>query len=265
MHLRWPRDAMPELRVAGRFPHDDRDFRPVYRSANSHALHVYEYPAQMRMAKRALDLKPGTLTLSPAGCETRYHVERPGHHWCVHFLARSGGAAGGAARIPTVLALGPRHHEVVDRLARIIKLRATGGADAIAAASAGLQSLLLNLAVWRAVPPQPGRRGAEAAIDELIFLVQRRLHRQLRVADLARDVGLSPNYLARQFRQRTGMTVRRYILSSRVERAKLLLQTTNLSVKVIGARVGFGDPQHFNKQFRHLTGQSPTAYRELPS
>ena len=36
---------------------------------------------------------------------------------------------------------------------------------------------------------------------------------------------------------------------------------TNLPVKQVGVRVGMPDPQHFNKQFRHFTGQSPTSYR----
>ena len=47
----------------------------------------------------------------------------------------------------------------------------------------------------------------------------------------------------------------------RIEHAQNLLLTTDLPIARIAVRLGFGDSQHFNKQFRRLAGCNPTAYR----
>ena len=102
---------------------------------------------------------------------------------------------------------------------------------------------------------------SQQAINKLLEMVHRNLDQNLRVEELAQKVQLSQNYLAKQFKQRMGKTIPRYILESRINRAKLLLQTTNLPVKQIAAQVGLPDAQHFNKQFRNITGQAPSQLR----
>ena len=72
---------------------------------------------------------------------------------------------------------------------------------------------------------------------------------------------MSQNYLARHFRQRFGQTLPRFFLMCRMNEARRLLETTDLSVKAAAARVGMPDAQHFNKQYRRFIGMSPTATR----
>jgi transcriptional regulator GlxA family with amidase domain len=104
---------------------------------------------------------------------------------------------------------------------------------------------------------------SRAALDRLVEILDERFHEPLTVPDLAREVGLSRNYLARLFRDRMGLTVQRYIANRRMELARHLLSTSRLSIKEIGAKVGWPDPQHFNKQFHRLAGLSPSAARAL--
>jgi len=60
-----------------------------------------------------------------------------------------------------------------------------------------------------------------------------------------------------------GVTVQQYIANRRMELARHLLNTSQMSIKEIGAEIGWADPQHFNKQFHRLAGLSPSAARAL--
>jgi transcriptional regulator GlxA family with amidase domain len=57
------------------------------------------------------------------------------------------------------------------------------------------------------------------------------------------------------------MTIDRFRLVQRVELARLLLSSTTLPIREIGARVGMPDAQHFNKVFRSVVGLPPSACR----
>ena len=105
---------------------------------------------------------------------------------------------------------------------------------------------------------------AERALARAEEYLDRRLAQPLSVPRLAEVVGLSQSHLARCFRARHGVTIPRYLLTRRVELAQQLLITTDLSIREIGRRVGWPDPQRFNKQFRRITGRSPSAFRGFP-
>jgi transcriptional regulator GlxA family with amidase domain len=92
--------------------------------------------------------------------------------------------------------------------------------------------------------------------------IEQRMHEPLSVAHLARQVGLSHNHLTRLFRAATGQTVVEAIQRRRMERARHLLQFSNMPVKEIAVLVGLPDLQHFNKAVRRHLGASPTKFRQ---
>ncbi len=266
--LRWPLRVLPVPGAAGRFPHSDRDFGARYLGP-SNAIHLYEYGGEMRLDDHAFSFAPGDLTITPAGVASRYHLPVPGHHWCIHFQAQSSGRE--SFVLPCHIRLGPRRDFVIDRMAGIARLGAQGSATggtgevAAAAASAALQELLLWLRL--STDAGGGTRGdgldrGDAALERLAAIIAERFAEPLAVPDLARAVGMSQNHLARRFHQRFAMTIPRFLLARRIERARHLLQITDLPVNVVAASVGMPDPQHFNKQFRRLVGHSPSADRD---
>lgn len=264
-HLLWPTDAHSAVWRADRFLHIDQDFKGGY-LAETHALHVYDYAGRMRLGDREFSLEPGVLTLSPAGEFSSYHLPQCGYHWCIHF--RPVARTGVSAQLPLYMALGQERRSVVARFTEVARLHAlsfsagAGGRLAKAAASAALQQLLLHIAMLNTDGRQHTvEAAATTAIDRVLELINERLDASLRMPDLAREVNLSQNYLARCFRNQFGVTIPRYILRRRIDLASQLLRTTDLQVKAIAARVGMPDAQHFNKQFRRLAGLSPTAYR----
>jgi AraC-like DNA-binding protein len=267
--MEWPLRALPVVIRAGRFPLDDDAHRVVYQS-RTHALHLHGYSGTFRVGGRDFPLAPGDATVSPAEVPSSYALDRPGHHWCIHFEPAAP-ARGRTDRLelPLHFRLGPHAAFASERFRRIsgLQAQAASGADALAATSVSL--LLQELLLWIAgqtMAPRQQARGAPQKIDEalenLIAILQARFTENLSIPQLSRQLDLSQNYLARRFRERFGMTIPHYLVSRRIEHACYLLTSTNMAIRRVGERVGMADPQYFNKQFRRLTGQNPSLYRE---
>ena len=73
---------------------------------------------------------------------------------------------------------------------------------------------------------------------------------------------MSGSYLARVFREVTGHAPIEYLIHMRVRKAMELLRDTPWSVTKIAASVGFTNANYFSRQFKAVTGGSPTAYRK---
>lgn len=272
-----PRDAALTILHAGRFPLSDQTFEPVYQ-AGFHALHLHGYTGTFRLHGEDHTLEPGCVTLSPAGEPTAYDLPKPGVHWCVHFTWAGVGRRGrkaepadelGEVALPWCRMLGRRVPEAEARLRDLVRLRQlaessdTDPAMTTRYRRAG-EAMLSDLLRWLDVLDDLDRAHAgrpSRAVEDVIAFVDRHLDQPMTVPQLANHVGLSQRSLAKQFQQEQGVTLTRYILARRIEHAQLLLATTDAPVKRIAAQVGLPDPHHFNKQFRQLTGQSPTAAR----
>ena len=79
---------------------------------------------------------------------------------------------------------------------------------------------------------------------------------------MAREAGYSRFHFARAFAAAYGETPRAYLTRRRIERAKTLLRTANLSVTEICFLVGFASLGSFSWRFRQLVGRSPSQYRD---
>jgi AraC-like DNA-binding protein len=87
------------------------------------------------------------------------------------------------------------------------------------------------------------------------------LEKSIEVGTLADAAGLSLFHFARAFKQSTGETPHAYILERRLERARSLLSTSDLSHSEIARSTGFSDQSHFARVFRRRLGVSPSAFR----
>ncbi len=74
---------------------------------------------------------------------------------------------------------------------------------------------------------------------------------------------ISPNYLSRLFKKATGEGFNAYLVRKRIEKARLLLETTNLKTCQIAALVGYRDNNYFSLAIKKNLGVSPKKYREL--
>lgn len=78
---------------------------------------------------------------------------------------------------------------------------------------------------------------------------------------LSQDLNLSQGYISDCFKKHMGITIMNYAKKIRIERAKVLLLTTNESILEIALTLGFHDQSHFYKVFKSFTGMSPSKYR----
>jgi AraC family transcriptional regulator len=95
-----------------------------------------------------------------------------------------------------------------------------------------------------------------------IDYIDRNLRNRLTLAELAAEVDLNPQYFARVFKKGVGQSPHQYILDKRVERAKALLKTTELSLGEVASKVGIVTQSHFTTVFHRVTGMTPREFRE---
>ncbi|MGW6566639.1 GlxA family transcriptional regulator [Streptomyces sp. NPDC054975] len=88
-----------------------------------------------------------------------------------------------------------------------------------------------------------------------------RLDRPLTLTELAEHASMSVRTFTRRFRDEAGTTPGQWLTAQRVELAKQLLETSDLTVDHIADRTGFGSGNSLRQHMRALVGTSPAAYR----
>lgn len=81
------------------------------------------------------------------------------------------------------------------------------------------------------------------------------------LAELAALVDLSPAHLCRAFKASTGVPPHRWLATRRIERAKVLLASSNMPIAEVALAVGYGGQTAFGAAFRAQTGTTPGSYR----
>ena len=81
-------------------------------------------------------------------------------------------------------------------------------------------------------------------------------------AILSRELKMDYNSVSRTFSAKEGKTIESYAIGLRVERVKELLEYGHLSIKQIAFELGYSSVSHLSRQFKQVTGQTPSAYRD---
>ncbi len=123
-------------------------------------------------------------------------------------------------------------------------------------ATAGMAwKLFASLAVDRRLPEQG------TPLQQAMKFLKDRVDGTIRLSDLAAVVGVSSSQLSKLFREATGGGVLAHHTALKMARARLLLDTTGLTMAQVGREIGLNDQFYFTRQFRRLHGVSPSAYR----
>ncbi len=143
-----------------------------------------------------------------------------------------------------------------ERMIREFQLRRPG--FALLCAGCGMELLALMGRAAR----QGDSSDTDEAMEEVLALFHRDFREELRVADLARRMGMSECWFIRSFKARTGMTPQRYLTQIRLGQARELLSSSTLNIGEIAAVCGYENALYFSRVFRKYTGLSPRAFRE---
>jgi len=99
-------------------------------------------------------------------------------------------------------------------------------------------------------------------IQQCVDYIEMNLDRKILAAEMASLVGYTEYYLTRKFKEETGLSVTNYARFAKIERAKVLLKSTDQTVQEIADQLGFGTRNYFSHVFQQVTGQTPIQYRE---
>lgn len=92
--------------------------------------------------------------------------------------------------------------------------------------------------------------------------IQMHAEDKIRIETLAEYTGYTDYYLSRKFKAEMNVSINDYIKTAKIERAKFLLTTTDISIQELSERLNFCSRSHFGEVFRKIAGCSPAEYRE---
>jgi transcriptional regulator GlxA family with amidase domain len=98
-------------------------------------------------------------------------------------------------------------------------------------------------------------------VQTVIALMRDGLHQEIPVCQMAHRVNLTASHLSRLFKAETGLSPNKYLKVLRMEKAKVLLESTFLNIKEIMNKVGVRDESHFVRDFKNICGKTPGQYR----
>ncbi|NLE26179.1 MAG: response regulator [Clostridiaceae bacterium] len=98
-------------------------------------------------------------------------------------------------------------------------------------------------------------------MNRIIDYINRNFNKNITLDIVAMEVGLSPQYLSKIFKEQYGSTFIEVITKKRIKYAEELLSKGNKNIKEISKLIGYEDPNYFCRVFRKETGKSPKQFR----
>ncbi|NWF07310.1 GlxA family transcriptional regulator [Pseudomonas salomonii] len=102
----------------------------------------------------------------------------------------------------------------------------------------------------------------ETPITRVQNQVLAQLDQPLSIVSMAALAGMSARHFARLFAKEVGMTPMAFVQGARIDRARHLLESTDLPLKTVAFRAGFGSVRHMRFLFSEKLGLNPTQYRQ---
>ena len=114
-------------------------------------------------------------------------------------------------------------------------------------------------------PFSPAWNGSRTTVTRALRLISEGTLDECSVDELAARLGIGARHLARLFRRHLGASPTQVARTLRVQRAKRLLDETDLPMTEIAYRAGFGSLRRFNTVFAEIYRRPPSAVRRRPA
>jgi len=99
-------------------------------------------------------------------------------------------------------------------------------------------------------------------IDKVKRFIERNCFKKVTLKEAAEAACLSPKYLSRVFKEHMKKGFSEFKLSLKIEKAKELLSKSGLNINQVSEKLGYENTESFIRQFKILTGSTPTRYRD---
>ena len=174
-------------------------------------------------------------------------------------LMETGLLASGADRAAKAMAVSRLDANLLESVARIVRL-VESPRDYAALAPLAIREIVYRLALGE----QGGRlrqialnAGRAHRIAKAIELVRKGYDKRLRIAGLARQLGMSASGLHHHFKSVTAMSPLQFQKQLRLQEARRLLVAGEFDAATAGYRVGYEDPSQFSREYKRFFGEPP--------
>lgn len=213
----------------------------------------------------------GDITFAPAGCANGGRWRQPADVLQIYlepeFVANvaAGLTSVGSKRVelePRFAARDIHIEHIASALKVELEASCPGGRLYAESMGTALAIRLLGERTQREPHAPPHKGGMpQYKLRRIIEYINYNLTEDVTLPTLADVAGMNQFHFARTFKHMVGMAPYRYVIQQRIERAKQLLKTTDLSIIEVCFRVGFNNQSHFTKIFHQQTSVTPTYYR----
>ncbi len=97
-------------------------------------------------------------------------------------------------------------------------------------------------------------------LNPVFLFIEKNYQEKITLEQAAEKANMSPQYFCRYFKKVTGSTFTQYLQQVRIDKAKQIMLTKNMSVTQVAFEVGFESLSHFFRVFRRMTLLSPTDF-----
>lgn len=213
---------------------------------------------------KTYQLKKGDAFLMCPGEQIYYEADKK-NPWCYAWIGMQGVKVESYLK-KTAFANSPIiHYSKDDQLSLLyIKLQKAYSSDSRS------RELLVNSVLYEilhflinSVPNEKSDKDHNEKIylNKIISYCAINIDKQIKVSELAQYLGLDRSYLTRLFKSEMKISLKDYILKTKIDEANDLLKNTDLPINVISRSVGFDDPLYFSRIYKEKQKISPKNYR----
>jgi AraC-like DNA-binding protein len=239
---------------------------PIRRRFRQHVLILtLAGTGEIEVEGRSYECIKGTIAWLDTSREYRHACARASHGWSYLWFGMRGFGLDETADM-----LGARARPIIVSTAdealclqfpRIKNRLAANHADSEAENNADVAAIIAALVADRS----PGRSSSapqHPPMADMMRQTRAELGRAWSIVDFSALMGLSSSQVYRRFQKVVGSSPMNWLRRERMNAAKRLLVQTNTPISEIALRCGYPDPLHFSREFRRVTGLSPTAFRD---
>lgn len=100
-------------------------------------------------------------------------------------------------------------------------------------------------------------------VGKVIRELEQNVDKRLTLSYFANKYNYNSSYFSQLFKKICNCSFAEYFINLKMDKAKMLISSTDLSLTTIAIEVGYDDYYHFSKMFKKYTGKSPTDYRDV--
>ena len=146
---------------------------------------------------------------------------------------------------------------VRDKIEKLLKNYESGNTESSMSISLQIYEILEVL-----MAPEEDGDSTRALMNRAVAYIREHVGEEISLQTLADEVNLSVYYFSHCFKSITGRSPMNYVINTRIERAKVLLIRTNLSIEEIAYEVGYASSGSLINLFRKHEGISPNRFRK---